>query len=110
MESIDLLRGIAIVIMAIDHVGGYFHADKFFFDATDLTKTNAAKNLGYSYKTMPGGAGHDAREMAQIAPAGMVFIPSVGGICHSPKEFSKPSDMANGANVLLQTILMPDKE
>ena len=40
----------------------------------------------------------------------MIFIPSVGGISHSPKEYSRPSDMANGANVLLQTILLLDKE
>ena len=69
-----------------------------------------AKQLGYSQKTMQSGAGHDAQEMAHITRAGMIFIPSVGGISHSPKEFSKPSDMANGANVLLQTILMLDKE
>jgi N-carbamoyl-L-amino-acid hydrolase len=70
----------------------------------------AAKQLGYSQKTMQSGAGHDAQEMAHITRTGMIFIPSVGGISHSPKEFSKPADMANGANVLLQTILMLDKE
>ena len=40
----------------------------------------------------------------------MIFIPSVGGISHSPKDFTKAVDMANGANVLLQTILKLDKE
>jgi N-carbamoyl-L-amino-acid hydrolase len=70
----------------------------------------AAKGLGYSYKTMPSGAGHDAQEMAQVTPAGMIFVPSIGGISHSPKEYSKTADIANGANVLLQTILMLDKE
>jgi N-carbamoyl-L-amino-acid hydrolase len=39
----------------------------------------------------------------------MIFIPSVGGISHSPKEFSTATDMANGANVLLRTILSLDK-
>jgi N-carbamoyl-L-amino-acid hydrolase len=40
---------------------------------------------------------------------GMIFIPSVGGISHSPKEFSQPEDIANGANVLLGTILRLDR-
>ena len=74
------------------------------------TIATAAKRLGYTYKTMPSGAGHDAQEMAHIAPSGMIFIPSIGGISHSPKEYSRPADMANGANVLLQTILLLDKE
>jgi N-carbamoyl-L-amino-acid hydrolase len=72
--------------------------------------TASAKMLGYSYKRMQSGAGHDAQEMAQIAAAGMIFVPSVGGISHSPKEFTKAVDMANGANVLLHTILALDKQ
>jgi N-carbamoyl-L-amino-acid hydrolase len=40
----------------------------------------------------------------------MIFVPSVGGISHSPKEFTKGIDMANGANVLLKTILALDLE
>ena len=71
--------------------------------------TASAKKLGLTYKQMQSGAGHDAQEMAVIAPTGMIFIPSIGGISHSPKEYSKPCDMANGANVLLQTILALDK-
>jgi len=38
----------------------------------------------------------------------MIFVPSVGGISHSPKEFSRPADIANGANVLLHALLRLD--
>ena len=38
----------------------------------------------------------------------MIFVPSVGGISHSPREFSHPEDIANGANVLLHTLLKLD--
>jgi N-carbamoyl-L-amino-acid hydrolase len=69
----------------------------------------AAKARGLSTMTLPSGAGHDAQAMAQIAPVGMIFVPSIGGISHSPKEFSTPEDIANGANVLLGTILRVDR-
>lgn len=68
----------------------------------------AAKSLGLTSKVMPSGAGHDAQDLAKICPIGMIFIPSVGGISHSPKEFSTPEAVANGANVLLQTLLLAD--
>jgi N-carbamoyl-L-amino-acid hydrolase len=58
---------------------------------------------------MQSGAGHDSQDMALIAPIGMIFVPSVAGISHSQK-FSKAVDMANGANVLLQTILALDMD
>ena len=72
--------------------------------------SNAAKTLGLSTKKMPSGAGHDAQDMALIAPTGMIFVPSKDGISHSPKEFTSAMDMANGANVLLHTILALDKK
>ncbi len=68
-----------------------------------------AKALGFSTLSLPSGAGHDAQEMAKIAPMGMIFIPSKNGISHAPSEYSSPEDIANGANVLLQTILTLDK-
>ncbi len=73
------------------------------------TINTTAKALGFSTKFMQSGAGHDSQHMASIAPSAMIFIPSVGGISHSPKEFSTAKDMVNGANVLLQTILQLDK-
>ena len=69
----------------------------------------AADSLGLSYQLMPSGAGHDAQDMATIAPTGMIFVPSVGGISHSPKEFTSAEDMANGASVLLHTVLAVDR-
>ena len=68
----------------------------------------AARGLGLTSKHLPSGAGHDAQHMATIAPVGMIFVPSVGGISHSPKEFTRPEDVVNGANVLLQTVLAID--
>ncbi len=69
----------------------------------------AAENLGYSTKLMPSGAGHDTQDMTAIAPSGMIFVPSRGGISHSPNEFTAAEDMARGANVLVETILAIDR-
>jgi N-carbamoyl-L-amino-acid hydrolase len=68
----------------------------------------SADNLGLSSKFMPSGAGHDAQDMALIAPTGMIFVPSEKGISHSPQEFTSAQDMANGASVLFKTVLEID--
>jgi N-carbamoyl-L-amino-acid hydrolase len=68
----------------------------------------SARGLGLTTLAMPSGAGHDAQEMARLGPAGMIFIPSVGGISHSPREYSRPEDIVNGANTLLETVLRLD--
>jgi len=69
----------------------------------------AAAALGFTRQRMPSGAGHDAQEMSRIAPMAMIFVPSVGGISHSPKEFTKPDDVVNGADVLLNAVIAADK-
>lgn len=68
----------------------------------------SAASLKASYNRMPSGAGHDAQELAHIAPMGMIFIPSVGGISHSPKEFSRAEDITRGADVLLNAVIGAD--
>jgi N-carbamoyl-L-amino-acid hydrolase len=70
---------------------------------------DSAKALGFSTRTMPSGAGHDAQAMAQLGPMGMIFIPSIGGISHSPKEFSTANDIVRGARVLMGALILADR-
>jgi acetylornithine deacetylase/succinyl-diaminopimelate desuccinylase-like protein len=53
---------------------------------------------------MVSGAGHDAMVIARRAPAGMIFVPSRGGISHSPSEWTDATDCALGARVLAETL------
>jgi N-carbamoyl-L-amino-acid hydrolase len=69
----------------------------------------ACGSLGLSHSRLPSGAGHDAQNMALIGPMGMIFVPSVGGVSHSPKELTHWGDCANGADVLLRTVLEVDR-
>ncbi len=68
----------------------------------------AAGSLALTSTRMPSGAGHDAQMMAHIAPMGMIFVPSVGGISHSPRELTHWDDCARGADMLLHAILELD--
>lgn len=69
----------------------------------------SAGRLGLATQRMPSGAGHDAQMMAQLSPMGMIFVPSVRGISHSPLEFTQWDDCARGADVLLGAILAMDR-
>lgn len=57
-----------------------------------------------SCRRMTSGAGQDAQMMARICPAAMIFVPSVGGVSHNPKEYTKDSDLLAGAEVLLDVV------
>ena len=62
-----------------------------------------------AHTRLPSGAGHDAQMMARLGPMGMIFVPSVGGISHSPKELTSWEDCARGADVLLGSVLEVDR-
>ncbi|HEX3254821.1 MAG TPA: Zn-dependent hydrolase [Gaiellaceae bacterium] len=64
------------------------------------TLVAAAEAEGASYRRMPSGAGHDAMVLAHHVPAAMLFVPSRGGISHSPEEYTPPEQCELGARVL----------
>ena len=68
----------------------------------------AAEQSGLAFQSLPSGAGHDAQAIAAITESGMIFVPSVDGISHSPEEFTPPQDCANGAQALLNMLLLAD--
>lgn len=64
-----------------------------------------ARDLGHPVRRMTSGAGHDAQMIARIAPAAMIFVPSIGGVSHNPREDTAPEHLALGADMLLHTLL-----
>ena len=64
----------------------------------------AAAKRGLSSRRMTSGAGHDAQMIARVAPAAMIFTPSVAGVSHNPKEATADADLIAGANVLLDVV------
>jgi N-carbamoyl-L-amino-acid hydrolase len=99
-----------------EETGTAFSFDEFYLSAAALADrriqqlvAEAADQLGLTNVAMPSGAGHDAQSIAKLAPMGMIFVPSVGGISHSPNEFTRPEDVGNGADVLLHSLLKADR-
>jgi len=70
----------------------------------DIMK-DECENLGYSSMTLPSGAGHDVQILASVAEPGMIFIPCVDGISHSPQEMIQWEDLEKGADLLLQVLI-----
>lgn len=60
------------------------------------------KERGYSYKTLPSGAGHDSLEIGQVIPTVMLFVPSKDGRSHCPVEFTKYSDFAKASVIMTE--------
>ena len=68
----------------------------------------AAASRQLADRTLPSGAGHDAQMIAALCPMGMIFVPSVGGVSHSPRELTRWDDCTRGTAALLDTVLALD--
>ena len=73
-------------------------------DATfqDAIEAASAVFAGGRSVRMPGGAGHDAQVLATVMPAGMMFVPSIGGISHHWSENTGDADIVTGAQVFVE--------
>jgi hydantoinase/carbamoylase family amidase len=81
------------------------HSPSIMSDKIQRAYEEACDGLALTHVSLASGAGHDGQSFADLCPVGMIFVPSVDGTSHSPREFTKWEDCVNGANVLLQTVL-----
>ena len=99
---------------AVDDIVGIEVIRHRFTSAVPITAdmqalvAEAAENCGMTWEPLASGAGHDAQAVANIAPVAMIFVPSIDGISHAIEEYSTPQDCANGAQVLLELLLLAD--
>ena len=94
--------------------GGHFaigHRKEPIWADSALRRTieEVSAALGLPYLHLPSGAGHDAMNMAEICPIGMIFVPSERGISHAPDEWTQPQRCIDGGRLLLATLLELDK-
>jgi N-carbamoyl-L-amino-acid hydrolase len=73
------------------------------------TIASVCEQFGLSYCYLPSRAGHDSLELGRITDMGMIFVPSQAGVSHSEAEYTSPEQCAQGANILLHTLLQLDQ-
>jgi N-carbamoyl-L-amino-acid hydrolase len=66
------------------------------------------EDLNLTHYSMPSRAIHDAQEMGRFTEMGMIFVPSQAGVSHAEDEYTSPEQCAQGADVLLNTLLRLD--
>ncbi len=93
-------HGISVNVQRVQHMP----AAVMSVNAVNATE-RACQHLGLDYLHLISYAGHDAQMFSDFTPTGMIFIPSVNGISHSPREFTEWQHIVDGTNALLHTIL-----
>ncbi|MGV7114666.1 allantoate amidohydrolase [Paenibacillus kyungheensis] len=110
----EIVREVEHIIQSLPAVQGdcevtstkLWGRDTVWFDPAICERLETSvQTLGYSYKTMASGAGHDAQFVASFLPSAMVFVPSVNGKSHCEEELTSYEDCEKGINVLLDTVL-----
>jgi beta-ureidopropionase / N-carbamoyl-L-amino-acid hydrolase len=100
LAGVETRRGVRI------EVDPYATFGPIVFDAgLGALLRRKATDRQLAVRDMVAAAGHDSVLMAPLMPSAMVFVPSVAGITHNPKEFSTKEQVARGAQVLLDTVL-----
>jgi len=99
-KELEASDGVSITFRSLEHVLPV----KFDLGVVEVIE-QAANELGYPFRRMVSGAGHDAQLMIHMCPTAMIFVPSRDGISHSPAEYTSPEDLETGANLLLHTVL-----
>jgi len=77
-------------------------------ESVQSTLADVVQSLGHSPRRLPSYAGHDANQLAKLAPIGMLFIPSKAGRSHCPEEWTDLTDVALGARALGEAVLQFD--
>ncbi len=103
-EEIEREEGVEIRCTQPD-----LHAPALTTPAFQEAIRGAARETGLATMDLPSGAGHDAQNVVRFAPIGMIFVPSRGGISHSPLEYTSPEQVADGAEVLYRALLRLDE-
>jgi N-carbamoyl-L-amino-acid hydrolase len=99
---LDQLAAAEGVTISVERLARF---EPVIFDKAIVAQVEAAAAArGLSHRRMTSGAGHDAQMMARITPAAMIFVPSIGGISHNPREATAEADLVAGANVLLDVV------
>ena len=79
------------------------HAPNIMSENFQNTFKDSCNELGLTHTSLSSGAIHDGQSLVDTCPIGMIFVPSVDGASHAPREFTMWDDCVNGANVLLQS-------
>lgn len=99
-DQAELLEGCEVRVTKL------WGRDTVWFDKTVCDEVEeSVRSLGYSYKRMVSGAGHDAQFLATYIPTALIFIPSVNGKSHCEEEFTPWEECEKGVNVLLETVI-----
>ncbi len=94
-DEVASREGVAIVRRVLER----FSPVTFSPDIRDRIAAVCGR-LGLTHRSLPSGAVHDARMLAEVCPAGMVFIPNRGGLSHNVNEYVEPPHLVSGAEVL----------